>query len=237
VERRVAPVRGRRAAWHVAGSGRPLVCVHGLGGSWRWWLPTLPALAGRHEVHLVDLPRFGRGPGRVPPDAAADWLADWLGAAGFERAALAGHSLGGLLSAQLAARRPERVERLVLVDPAGIPTGWSPAREALSLLSALWTVRPRFLPTLVADGMRAGPRTIVLGGLHGYGTDVRGELGRIEAPTLVVWGERDTLLPTRLAPAWRDAIPGAELAIVPRAGHVPMFEEPEAFAAALGRFL
>lgn len=217
--------------------GAPLVCVHGLGGSARWWRPVLPALTALRDVRLVDLPRFGGGDGRIRPEAAAGWLASWLDEQGLERVALAGHSLGGLFCAQLAARRPERVERLVLVDPAGIPTGWGLPREAFSLVSALWSVEPRFVPTLLADGVRAGPRSLVLGGLHGFGADLRDELGRIAAPTLVLWGERDTLLPARLAPLWRDAIPGARLTLIPRARHVAMFEEPEAFAAALAEFL
>ena len=215
----------------------PLVCVHGLGGSSRWWRPVLPALSAFGEVRLVDLPRFGRGAGRIRPEAAADWLSTWLDEQRLDRVVLAGHSLGGLFAAQLAARWPRRVERLVLVDPAGLPTGWSPPREAFSLVSALWTVKPRFLPTLIADGVRAGPRSLVLGGVYGFGTDLGDVLGRIAAPTLVLWGERDTLLPARLAPVWRDAIPGARLTVIPRARHVAMVEEPGAFAGAVAAFL
>src|SRR5436309_1903248 len=101
---------------------RALVCVHGLAGSPRWWRPVVPQLAERFDVRLVELPRF-RFLSRVRPSDAAAWLARWLDETGLERPVLVGHSLGGLICAQLAAREPDRLHRLVLVDPAGIPTG------------------------------------------------------------------------------------------------------------------
>lgn len=236
METRRAIVGGRAVGWRVEGSGAPVVFVHGLGGSWRWWRRVVPAFAERFEVHLVDLPRF-RALSRFRPGDAADWLDRWLDGAGLERPALVGHSLGGLLAAQLAMRRPGRLSRLVLSDPAGIPTGWSLPREALALASTVWTVAPSFLPVLVADAVRWGPESLVRGALYSVGVDLRVDLGAIEVPTLVLWGERDRLVPTRLAETWRDAIPGARLELIDGAGHVPMWERPSAFAGAVLRFL
>jgi pimeloyl-ACP methyl ester carboxylesterase len=94
----VTPVRYR-----VTGSGEPLVLVHGLAGSWRWWSPVLGPLAARRRVYVVNLPRL-----RHPVRAAllSKWLARWLDAAGLDYLELAGHSLGGLVAAELAATRP-----------------------------------------------------------------------------------------------------------------------------------
>ena len=75
------------------------------------------------------------------------------------------------------------------------------------------------------------------GGLYALGTDVRVDLESIRVPTLVVWGEHDILMPRRLAESWRDAIPGARLAVLPDAGHVPMVESPSAFVGAVFDFL
>ena len=85
------------------------------------------------------------------------WLGEWLDDAGLERPILVGHSLGGLISAQLAALQPERLDSLVLVDPAGMPTGRPLPLEPLALANALSAVRPRFFALLVADALRWGP--------------------------------------------------------------------------------
>jgi len=215
---------------------RPLVCVHGLAGSSRWWTPVVPALSERFDVHLVDLPRF-RFLSRVRPSDAAAWLGRWLDDAGLDAPVLVGHSLGGLISAQLAAREPGRVHRLVLVDPAGMPRGRLLPLEPLAVANALAAVRPRFFSTLVGDALRWGPDALLRGGLYALGTDVRVDLESIRAPTLVVWGEHDVIMPRRLAEAWRDAIPVARLAVLPDAGHVPMVESPSAFVGALFDFL
>lgn len=199
-----------------------IVCVHGLAGSPRWWSPVLPPLAERHDVHLLDLRR-------VRPHAAADLVAAHVGDAD----ALVGHSLGGLFAAQVATCTPLR--RLVLVSPAGMPTGRPLPLEALALAATLRTVTPRFLPTLAYDALRWGPQALVRGGFYALGTRVH--LERIPAPTLVLWGGRDRLTPARLAAEWRDGLPDARLTVIPRAGHVPMVENPSAFVDAVLDFL
>jgi pimeloyl-ACP methyl ester carboxylesterase len=201
-----------------------VVCVHGLAGSPRWWRPVLPALEERHRVELLDLRR-------VPPARGADWLAARVR----DDTAVLAHSLGGLLAAQVAARRP--LAQLVLVDPAGLPSGRRRVLEPLALAATLATVRPAFLPTLTFDALRWGPLALARGGLYALGADLRRDLERIDAPTLVLWGERDRLVPVRLAHLWCEAIPGARVELIPRAGHVPMVENPSAFVRAVLDFL
>jgi pimeloyl-ACP methyl ester carboxylesterase len=199
-----------------------LVCVHGLSGSPRWWRPVLPALEERHEVHLLDLRS-------VRPHDAADLVAVHVD----EADALIGHSLGGLFAAQVATFSPLR--KLVLVAPAGVPTGRPLGFELLALAGTLRTVTPRFLPTLAYDALRWGPAALARGGFYALGTRVH--LERIDVPTLIVWGERDMLSPVQLAPEWRDALSDARLEVIPRAGHVPMYENPSAFVRAVLDFL
>ena len=221
---------------HPSPARRSLVCVHGLAGSSRWWTPVVPALAERYDVQLVDLPRF-RLRSRVRPADSAAWLGRWLDDAHLERPVLVGHSLGGLICAQLAARTPGQIDGLVLVDPAGIPRGRRLQLEPAALAYALTAVRPRFVTTLVGDALRWRPYALLRGGIYALGTDVRVDLGSIRVPTLVVWGEHDVIMPSRLAESWRDAIPGARLAVLPDAGHVPMVESPSAFVDAVVAFL
>jgi pimeloyl-ACP methyl ester carboxylesterase len=134
----------------------------------------LPVLGRRYELHLVDLPRAAALARRHGTDAAG-WLADWLDAARLERASLLGHSLGGLAAARLAARSPERVDRLVLAAPVGVPAGRRLAGYAVPLAVSLAHARPFFLPTLARDALRTGPASLVRGVLEATRADVAPE--------------------------------------------------------------
>lgn len=140
-------------------------------------------------------------------------------------ATLVGHSLGGLRAAQYAAQHP--VRKLVLVAPVGLP--WP------NPIGLVGSTTPRHWARVWLDALRWGPRGMLRGGVDAL--TARIDPHAITAPTLVVWGERDRLVPMRLAQEWCDAIPGARLAIVARARHVPMLEEPSAFAEVLLDFL
>ncbi len=105
------------------GEGPPLVFVHGLSGSWPNWLEQLPVFAADHRVIAMDLPGFGHSPmphERITISGYARLLDDLFDELGLDAAALVGNSMGGFISAELAIAFPERVERLVLVSPAGI---------------------------------------------------------------------------------------------------------------------
>jgi pimeloyl-ACP methyl ester carboxylesterase len=183
---------------------------------------------------MLDLPRFGAA---LRPDETAEWIACWLEAAHLNGGCLVGHSLGGAATTSLAAGRPGAVEALVLVAPVGMPTGRRPAGYALPLLTAVATSRLRFARRLGADVLRAGPASLLRGALYAVRADVRERARDVAVPTLLVWGERDPLVPPELAGEWQHAIPQARLVLIPRSGHVPMFERPQAFSTALQEFL
>src|SRR5215218_11424304 len=112
-------------AHEVAGSGPPLILLHGLSGSSRWWSRNVPVFSRSFRTYSVDLPGFGesRGVRWSRLDDIADRLADWIVCEDLSRAHVAGHSLGGAVAARLAARHPDRIDRLVLVDAAIRPQG------------------------------------------------------------------------------------------------------------------
>jgi pimeloyl-ACP methyl ester carboxylesterase len=237
LEEREVVVAGREVSYRTVGQGPPLVLVHGLSGSTRWWTPVLERFAARRTVLLVDLPGFGalaRGP-RVALAESAGWLLEWMDAAGVDRPALVGHSMGGAIAVRAAAARPGRLDRLVLAAPAGLL-----ARPLLGyglpLALALARVRPRFGSILVRDALRAGPSTLLRAGLEVAAVDVRADLRRVTTPTLVLVGERDPLVPPAVATVARAELPAARLQTLPRAGHVPMYERPEEFASAVLAF-
>jgi pimeloyl-ACP methyl ester carboxylesterase len=145
--------------------------------------------------------------------------------------------MGGVLAIQVAAQRPDLVEQLVLAAPAARPSGRHTLRSyVLPLAAAIPAMHPTFLPILVHDALRAGPRTLVRLTRDIIVYDARDELARIEAPTLLVWGERDTLVPPSLGPQMCEALSHAELRVVRGAGHVVMYDRPAAFDATVLAF-
>jgi pimeloyl-ACP methyl ester carboxylesterase len=124
---RTATVGGSDVNYVELGSGeRAVVFVHGLGGSWQNWLENLPATAAAgYRAIALDLPGFGRSPMPAEPISITGYarvLDDFCDALGLGHVALVGNSMGGFISAEAGIRHPDRVERLVLVDAAGIST-------------------------------------------------------------------------------------------------------------------
>jgi pimeloyl-ACP methyl ester carboxylesterase len=232
VEQRAVELEGERVRYRVAGSGKPLLLVHGLGGSWRWWLPLFGPLSSQRQLHVVDLPslrRFGR------PKQLGEWLGRWLDAAELERVDIAGHSLGGLAAAELAAGQPNRIRQLVLVSPAGIPCNRSIVGRAAPLAGALYDIRDS-LPMVALDALRAGPLSLAHGIALVSSRDLRQELPAVRAPVLLVWGKGDYLVPHRLADEWQRALPASSLVLL-SCGHVPMLEAPSELARSMLAFL
>jgi pimeloyl-ACP methyl ester carboxylesterase len=232
MELRELEVDGTASRFRVFGDGPPVVLVHGLSGSWRWWSAVAERLAERRRVSLLDLPPLRR---RFEPRQLAGWLGRWLETAGLQNADLVGHSLGGLVAAELAAERPELVGRLALVAPAGIPCGRGLVSRSLPLLETLYDIRAQF-PTVVGDAVRAGPLGLLRGAAFVSERDLRPALGGIRAPSLLVWGDRDRLVPTSIAEEWQRALPRSRLVLLP-CGHVPMWEAPAELAESLLAFL
>lgn len=226
-------------AYGLAGVGPPLVLVHGLAGSSRWWRHNVPALARQFRVYTIDLVGFGGSRGGPPfaLNEAPAILGAWLRQLDLAPCALVGHSMGGLVAADLAAAAPELVSRLVLVDAAALPIGRRYVRHLWGLAGIARYARLSLLPVLLADSLRAGPRTLLGAIWQLLAADISPRLGAIRAPTLVIWGEHDKLLPLELGRRLQASIPGAELAVIAGAGHNPMWERPPAFNQALLAFL
>ncbi len=231
MEEHAARVEGGTVRYRVGGAGEPLVLVHGLAGSRRWWSANLDALASRFRVHAVDLPRG------TPLADAPDRLKSWLDAVGIECAHLVGHSLGGLVCARLAAAAPDRVRRLVLVAPVGVRTDRTLLAHVPALAASTLRVSPAFLRLLAADALRLGPHRVLRAARDLLAHDVTEELRRVEAPTLLVWGERDVLVPVASCDVWRQEIADARLVSMPHVGHVPMVERPREFVELVLDFL
>ncbi|UCF21524.1 MAG: alpha/beta fold hydrolase, partial [Gemmatimonadota bacterium] len=148
---------------------------------------------------------------------------------------LCGHSMGGAIASQVAADYGRRVRRLILIDSAGIPGVG--AGRILGRLLQPWTWCPsRFYSTLLGDILKAGPN--VFRGIHHLrGFDVRPALKRVRAPTLIIWGAKDSLTPPGHGAMFADRLPNARLEMVPGARHLPMISHPEVVSRLVVRFL
>jgi pimeloyl-ACP methyl ester carboxylesterase len=127
-------VRGRRVRFVDIGSGPPVVLIHGQGGSWQFWLRSLPSMADGCRVIAVDLAGFGDSDPIADGDVFDEHVAtirDLMGELGLAKAVVVGHSMGGLVSIRFTCEHPDRVAGLALVDAGGSPMG--PKRLALIL--------------------------------------------------------------------------------------------------------
>jgi pimeloyl-ACP methyl ester carboxylesterase len=224
------------------GAGPPVVLIHGLSGSTRWWARNIDALAERYLVAAVDLMGFGQNhrffglPEVLPafPEVTA-LLARWLETFGAPVHVI-GHSMGGMLAIRLAAERPDLVRSLVLVNAAGIPFERK-LMEHLRPLPKPPFGGPRIARVLIPDFFRAGPTSVAVASARVLLGDMREAMHALRVPTLLVWGENDPLVPLRYGEAMAQEIAGAKLVVLPRAAHVAMWDSAEEFNRAVLEFL
>lgn len=255
VERTVS-VNGEPCRVLEKGSGAPLGYLAGLGGLPRW-SPFLDRLAERRRVIVPSIPGFPGGLGHERLDTTEDWIAatlDLLEAAGLEGANLVGASVGGMLAAEAAAFSRATVKRLVLIAPFGLYDASEPVADLFARapleLSAIWTSKPealaeRFAPPADAERLeefqmelyRANVATARL--VWPFGDrGLAKRLHRITAPTLLVWGSADRVVPASYAKRFADKIRGrTQVRSIEGAGHLADADEPEAVARAVLEFL
>ncbi len=235
---RLAKIGPLTVHYEVTGKGPAMVLIHGLSGSGRWWTYNVPVLAQRYQVYNVDVVGFGRSRGqRLVLREAGNWLVEWLDVVGITQAHLVGHSMGGYIATDVAARAPERVRRLVLVDALVLPMGPGWVRHALDLGRALRYMSLNFLPVLLGDALRAGSRTMWQATREVLSADLSNRLDAVQAKTMVVWGEKDSLLNPKLGRELAERLARACFVCVEGAGHNPMWDRPHRFNELLLDFL
>lgn len=226
----------------VGGDGVPVVHIHGFAISGAYLMPTARVLAGRRVNVVPDLPGYGHSERRdrvldIPALAAA--LLGILERLDIDRAVLVGNSMGCPVGLEVAHEAPERVERLVLVSPAGGVQN-QPLPRALGQL-ALDVVREsrRMVPVALPDYLRFGP----VDGLRLFHQlTLFPSLERLlhtPVPTLAILGGRDPLMPTpsRVREVARLAPEHVTVALVEQAAHAVNFSHPEELAQAIEAWL
>ena len=253
--------RGVRLYWEEHGSGPPILMIMGLSFTLEMWHRLLPALAKDYRVIVFDNRGMGRSDvpkGRYSiPQMAADALAV-LDDAGVRSAHVVGASMGGMIAQEIAIRHPERVQSLLLgcTSYGGFFSRWpdfSRRPKGVSWATKDTMTRERaIVPLLYADGtkrnlieedleIRSRCRWTRAGFMRQFGAillwNSYRRLPRIRAKTLVVHGDQDRLIPLQNGRVIAQRIPGAELAVVPDAGHVMMTDQPELCINLALRFL
>ena len=250
--------------WTAGDKGSVVVLVHGLGGFIENWVYNVAALAEQHRVYAMDIVGFGRSD-KIPlthdMSVLVKFINDFMKTQDIAKASLVGNSLGGGLVLQFALDFPAKVEKLVLVDNAGmgrdvildfklcsLPVlGELLTRPSLEGTARLWKkivldsalVTPELVKLsydiISQPGAQKALLAVLRAGINLCGQrgkltkELISRLGAITAPTLVVWGQQDRILPVAHAQVAVAKIPGARLEIYDRCGHMPQLEYPGEF--------
>jgi 3-oxoadipate enol-lactonase len=247
--------------YEEVGAGIPVVLLHGFPHNRQLWEAQLAAPPTGVRVIAIDLPSFGESESAAVPslDAWADWVAAALDALSIERAVFAGLSMGGYLCFALWRRHPSRVMGLVLADtkaPADTLEAQTKrvAMQATVVTDGVGSVVEALMQGMIGKTTRdSRPRAVEfvdailrrasVGAVHDAldalrtRPDSTATLASITVPTLVICGDEDALTPLKESHAMHAAIPGAQLAVIPAAGHLSNVEHPAAFNAVLFGFI
>lgn len=242
-----------------------VILLHGLGASLHTWEPWARELASEFRVIRFDLPGSGLSPPDLAGDysdaRSLRLLLALMDQLGLQRASLVGNSVGGRLAWSFAARYPERVDKLVLVSPDGFASPgfeYGKAPEVPAVLGLMRVALPKAVLRMNLAPAYADPSALSEALLERYHDlllapgarqamlqrmrqtvlqDPVPLLRQIQAPTLLLWGEQDAMIPVANAADYLNALPRATLVRLPALGHVPQEEDPVHSLAPLRAFL
>ncbi|MFY9269205.1 MAG: alpha/beta fold hydrolase [Candidatus Manganitrophaceae bacterium] len=253
------------------GAGPPLLLIHGLFDHLETWERMIPHLSNRFRIVAIDLPGFGKSP--LPEKWAAslsgmiDSVIAFLDLKKLDRVSIVGSSMGGGVALGIAARDPERTERIVLINPYGFPS------PPVAVEVARSRIRGKLLPYLLRGFLfRRCARSIFSRSLHNQSLltdaliekvvapfsslrrrqdlfrflegvsleemrEVDALLPQIRHPVLILWGQEDRWLQIDHAERLHRQLPESRIILLPDCGHLPQIDRPQAVAEAIGRFI
>lgn len=238
----------------VVGEGRPVIALHGWGGSVQSFWPVAERLApSGFQVHLLDMPGFGQSD--LPPETwgVMDYMrfvTAYLDEAQIERCGVLGHSFGGRIGLVMAAEKPERVNRMVLANSAGLKTPLSIGQQTRNGLARLvrgsletlhlevWRERLQEVYNrryASADYLTAGPLRETF--LRVIEEDLTLFAERVQAPTILIWGDQDNDTPLWQGRRLEQLIPDAALIVFNGAGHFSYLERLNEYLRIVENFL
>jgi len=240
---------GQKVYYEQAGSGNPLLLLHGWGVSGETFKPLFHRLAADRLVRVIDFPGFGQSE-PPPPDWGSgeygELLNSLLDGWNCGRTDIIAHSFGARAALRLCVKHPEKVNRLVLTGAAGIrPERPAPLFrrflvKAAKLIGRLgapgeWMKRAIYGKIGSADYLNAGEMRPIL--VRVVNEDILPLLPKIKHETLLVWGEKDTETPPEMARKMNSGLSRSRLEIIKGAGHYAFADEPETFYNLVDSFL
>ncbi len=248
-------VNGTAVEMYTGGDGPPLVFFHGAGGS-NGWQPWHEDLAADYTVYVPSQPGFNgtEAPAWVKTiNDVAHFNHMFIDALGLEDIVLMGSSMGGWVSAEMAAMGDHNIDALVLVDAAGIKPREGEIAE-IFMVSAETRLKQRFHdPSQVENyenyARELSPEEQLV--VHSnaitasqlcwkpylHNPSLPHTLSRVDTPTLIVWGNEDAIIPVECGHLFQQAIQGSQLRIIDNCGHSPAVEKRGEFVAAVKGFL
>lgn len=229
-------------------ANKTLVFLHGWGVDSKLWFKIVPKLINNnYSLYFLDLPGFGQS--QIPNTAydVDDYkkiVYEFVKKMGLQNINLVGHSFGGRITIKLAAENPDFLEKIVLVDTAGIVTA-SKIKKIFALIAKI--ISPIFKPSFMQPLRKKlyfllGSEYLENEKLSAIFSKVVSEnltrlLTRIKKPTLIIWGENDKVTPLYYGQLMNKLISKSKLVVFEKAGHFSFLDRPEEFVQELNKFI
>ena len=248
-----------RYAYKGDPSGRPVIMLHGYTDSWFSFSPVLPLLDNKYRVYILDQRGHGDSDRPVGGYAMQQFAADvvaFMDAMNLKQATVVGHSMGSIVAQHVASQSPERVSKLVLVASATSVRN-NAVRELQREIEALKDTAPvpetfardfqtstifhpvpsDFLQAVVKESLKLPARVWREVMAEMLAPDASAELKKIKTPTLILWGDKESIFPRSEQDLLTSALRNSVLKVYPETGHALHWERPERFAKDLQEFI
>lgn len=256
IESKAMKVGGLDVLYYTGGHGEPLVVIHGGGGDARTWLQNIEVLAEKYTVYAPDLPGYGGSEamdGQYYIPELSDFIERFTQNLGLEKFYLMGHSLGGGIALNFALMFPEKIRKLVLISslclgreiafwvrlfsiPAFIK---SAGKIFMGIMKGVKWVFSQLDPAKLI--MEMSPAAMMVGTgistIHQQTLVLESRLSEVKAPTLLIWGGRDPIVPVMQAYRAAKVIPDCSVRVFQKRGHNVHRDELKEFSSILKRFL
>ncbi len=267
---RFVAIDGMQVHYRIEGKGMPILLVHGTGSSLHTWDDWTLKLKENYQVIRMDLPAFGlTGPNKTGDysiEKYTQFLEEFVAQLKLDSMILAGNSLGGNIAWNYASKKPEKVQKLILVDASGLPTNkpqpWIFKMAKTPVLSNLFLyITPKSIiednlkqvyedDTKITNALIARFHDLTLreGNRKAFidrakidftpsEASKKEQLQNLQTPTLLIWGAKDAWIPLENGKRMDALLPNSKLVVLQNSGHVPMEENPTESFKVLNEFL